>query len=76
MKNIESIDHLIVQNEVNLDFHASFGISLNTFFFFFLDYIFVIGTLDVVDFALTVEFNRYCCFICATTYSIRLIYFL
>jgi hypothetical protein len=34
MKNIESIDHLIVQNEVNLDFHASFGISLNTFFFF------------------------------------------
>ena len=35
MKNIESIDHLIVQNEVNLDFHASFGISLNTFFFFF-----------------------------------------
>jgi hypothetical protein len=75
MKNIESIDHLIVQNEVNLDFHASFGISLNTFFFF-LDYIFVIGTFNVVDFALIVEFNRYCCFICARTYSIQLIYFL
>ena len=49
----ESIDHLIVQNEVNLDFHESFGISLNIYIFF-LDYIFVIGTLDVVDFALIV----------------------
>ena len=39
MKNIESIDHLIIQNEVNLDFHAIFGISLNTFLFFWIIYL-------------------------------------
>jgi hypothetical protein len=61
MKNIESIDHLIIQNEVNLDFHASFGLSLNTFFFFGL-YV-CHWYFGCCGFCFNSGINRYCCFI-------------